>query len=277
MTGTQKTEKLDPFIQAKRKALQPYKDRPTQANLSVLQSARNQAKSKVRECVNDYWSNLCSAVQQASDTGNINAMYDGIKKAVGPTISKSSPLKSKSEDIISDRTKQLERWVEHYFELYSRENTVSKAALDAIERLTTLQKLDDLSSLEDVSKATDQLPSEKVPCKNCIPGEVIKAGNSSLLEPLHNLKCWEEGEVPQDIKNANIITLYKNKGDRSDCNNYRGISLLNIVGKLFARIILRRLQMLAERIYPESKCGFRSKRSTDDMIFSLRQLQEKCR
>ena len=58
---TENSEKLDPFVQAKRKASQAYKDRPTQANLSVLQSSRNQAKSKVRECVNDYWS--ISAVQ----------------------------------------------------------------------------------------------------------------------------------------------------------------------------------------------------------------------
>ena len=57
------------------------------------------------------------------------------------------------------------------------------------------------------------------------------------------------------MKDANIITLYKNKVDRSDCNNYRGITLLSIVGKLFARITLKRLKVLAE--------------STTDMVFSL--------
>ena len=56
-----------------------------------------------------------------------------------------------------------------------------------------------------------------------------------------------------------------------------GISHLNIVGKVYARVVLVRLQKLAERVYPESQCGFRAKRSTVDMIFSLRQLQEKCR
>ena len=79
------------------------------------------------------------------------------------------------------------------------------------------------------------------------------------------------------MRDANIVTLYKNKGDRSDCNNYRGISLLSIVGKAFAWVLLKRLQLLADRIYPESQCGFRAKRSTVDMIFSLRQLQEKSR
>ena len=74
-----------------------------------------------------------------------------------------------------------------------------------------------------------------------------------------------------------IVTLYKNKADRSDCNNYLGISLLSIVGKSFVRFILNRLQLLAERVYPESQCGFRAERTTIDMVFSLRQLQEKCR
>ena len=83
--------------------------------------------------------------------------------------------------------------------------------------------------------------------------------------------------MSQDMRDASIITLYKNKGDRSDCNNYRGISVLSIVGKTFARVMLNRLQTLVERVYPEAQCGFRAQRSTIDMIFSLRQLQEKCR
>ena len=49
------------------------------------------------------------------------------------------------------------------------------------------------------------------------------------------------------------------------------------MGKIFVLVILVRLQQLAERVYPESQCGFRSGRSTVDMIFSFRQLQKKCR
>ena len=70
------------------------------------------------------------------------------------------------------------------------------------------------------------------------------------------------------MRDAEIITLF---------NNYKGISLLNDIGKVFAKIILIRLQKLAERVYPESQCGFRAGRSTVDIVFSLRQLQEKCR
>ena len=79
------------------------------------------------------------------------------------------------------------------------------------------------------------------------------------------------------MRDSTIIIIYKIKGERNDCNNYRGISLRSIVGKVFARVILIRLQKLSERIYPESQCGFRAERSTIYMLFSLRQLQEKCR
>ena len=52
---------------------------------------------------------------------------------------------------------------------------------------------------------------------------------------------------------------------------------MGIAGKIFARVCLVRLQKLAARVYSESQFWFRSERSTIDMVFSLRQLQEKCR
>ena len=81
---------------------------------------------------------------------------------------------SMSGDIISDKTKQLKRWVEHYSELYLRKNT-----LDAIERLTTLQELDDVPSLENVSKEIDQLHSGKAPGKDSILGQVEPSGTAA--------------------------------------------------------------------------------------------------
>lgn len=73
---------------------------------------------------------------------------------------------------------------------------------------------------------------------------------------------------------CDILHLYN---FQSICDNYRVISLLSIIGKLFVQIVLRRIQKLANRIYPESQYGFKSNRSTVAMIFALRQLQEKCR
>jgi len=76
-----------------------------------------------------------------------------------------------------------------------------------------------------------------------------------------------------------IVHIFKNKGDRSVCDDYRGISLLSIPGKILGRIILNRLTQYVDKlgILPESQCGFRSGRGTTDMTFTFRQLQEKCK
>ncbi|VDM00437.1 unnamed protein product [Schistocephalus solidus] len=67
------------------------------------------------------------------------------------------------------------------------------------------------------------------------------------------------------------------KGNRQLCDNHRGISLLNIAGKIFARILLNRLNgHLEQDLLPKSGCGFRQHRGTTDMIFAARQLPEKC-
>ncbi|KAK3531334.1 hypothetical protein QTP70_018133 [Hemibagrus guttatus] len=66
--------------------------------------------------------------------------------------------------------------------------------------------------------------------------------------------------------------------DKSDCSNYRGITLLLITGKVLVRILLNRfVPTITEGIFPVSQCSFRANRSTNDMVLVLRQLQEKCR
>ena len=194
---------------------------------------------------------------------------------MGPVQNKTAPLKSSTGEVITDKGQQMERLVEHYSDLYSRQNVVTSAALDAIECLPTMEELNTEPTVEELSKAIDSLALGS----DGIPPDLVKHCKTTLLLPLHEVlcQCWQEGVVLQDMRDAKIITLYKNKGERTDCNNYRGILLLGIVGKVFARVILVRLQKLAERVYPESQCGFRAERSTLDMVFSLCQLQEKCR
>ncbi|KAL8578631.1 hypothetical protein ACOMHN_007089 [Nucella lapillus] len=252
---------LEPAISSKRTALLKYKENPSGKTFAALRKARSVTQRTARQCVNNYWQSLCQSIQLSADCGNIRAMYEGIKKAFGPSAIKIAPLKSTTGEIITNRTKQMERWAEYYQELYSRETIVTDTAVKNTCSLPVIEELDDPPTFEELSKAIDSLARSKAPGIDGIPPKVIKAGKqTSLLEHLHNLllQCWEDGTVPQDMRDANIITLYKNKGDRSDCNNYRGISLLSIVGKTFARVELNKLQSLAERVYPETQCGFRA-------------------
>ena len=115
---------------------------------------------------------------------------------------------------------------------------------------------------------------------NAIPAEVYKAGGLPIVEKLTELfQCmWRKEAIPQDFKDASIIHLYKRKGNPQVCDNHRGISRLSIAGKILAKILLNRPNAHLDQagLIPESQCGFRKDRGAIDMIFTARQLQEKC-
>ena len=95
-----------------------------------------------------------------------------------------------------------------------------------------------------------------------------------ILSEASGIKRREK--MPEDFRDALIVALYKNKGSKADCGKYRVISLLSIARKIIARIILNRLIAVSEVNLPEAQCGFRPGRSTVDMIFTVRQVQDKC-
>ncbi|MBJ5510277.1 hypothetical protein JGG51_24135, partial [Salmonella enterica subsp. enterica serovar Meleagridis] len=65
------------------------------------------------------------------------------------------------------------------------------------------------------------------------------------------------------------------KGNRKECSNYRGISLLSVPGKVYTSVLSKKIQRLVESQLGEEQCGFRGSRGCQDNIFILRQLSEK--
>ncbi|XP_047472864.1 uncharacterized protein LOC125027771 [Penaeus chinensis] len=169
-----KSKILNPVIVKKRQMQCVYNKHPIRENLYKLRQARNEAKQMVRRCANDYWMELSQCIENVSATGNIRAMYEGIKTATGPTQIKSAPLKSSSGELIVDKGKQLDRWKEHYSVLYSRQSTVSESAVAAMEQLGVLHELDEMPTISELSKAIDQLAPGKAPGSDEIPPDLIK-------------------------------------------------------------------------------------------------------
>ena len=106
---------------------------------------------------------------------------------------------------------------------------------------------------------------------------------SKLVEMLHSCRCmhavlhsaWNTGIIPTDWKRGLVVPLWKGKGDRKDCNNYRGVTLLSVTGKVFAQVILDRVRHhLVEHQRPEQS-GFTPKRSTINRILALRVLTKR--
>ena len=105
---------------------------------------------------------------------------------------------------------------------------------------------------------------------------MIKAGGRTICCAVHKLiiSIWNKEELPEEWKESIIVPIYK-KGDKTDCNNYRGISLLPTTYKILSNILLSRLIPYAEEVIGDHESGFRRNRSTTDHIFCIRQILEK--
>ena len=104
-----------------------------------------------------------------------------------------------------------------------------------------------------------------------IPAEVLKADPNLTAEALHPLvnEVWNQENYPADWKNGHLTVLPK-KGDLTKCENYRGIMLLSVPGKILSRIILNRMKTLVDRKLRNNQAGFRPNRSCADQITALR-------
>ena len=160
---------IQPALAAKRAALLAHKQKPSEKTLAALRAARINAQRIARRCAHDYWNNLCQNIQLSADMGNVRGMYEGMKKAFGPSVVKTAPLKSADGDIIKDRSKQMDRWAEHYQNLYSTVTTVTDAALEKAPVFPKMEELDEPPSIDELSKAITSLANGKASGSDNIP------------------------------------------------------------------------------------------------------------
>ena len=111
-------------------------------------------------------------------------------------------------------------------------------------------------TLEEITKLIQTQRNGKALGEDNISIELLKNGGLELHKYLHKLilNIWKYEKIPEEWTKAIIIPLLK-KGDRQECSNYRGISLLNIVYKIFSKLIQQRLRPYTENIIKEHQAG----------------------
>ena len=261
--------------------LQVIEDGNNEELAEAYRTCKQEAQRSLRAMKNSWWKARAAELQKAADKHDCKSFYQGLKAVYGPSYKTSPGIKSKDGVLLTEPAQVLDRWSEHFNGVLNQDSDFDMSVLDEIPQWDIKQSLSDLPTLEEVSLSIKQLTAGKAAGADGIPPDVFKCGGETIALKLLQLftQIWEEGEVPQDFKDADIVHLYKNKGDCKCCDNHRGISLLNIAGKIFARLMLNRLfkHTVSIGIIPESQCGFYPGRGTTDMNFAIRLLQEKCK
>ena len=131
---------------------------------------------------------------------------------------------------------------------------------------------------DEVITQLKRLKNGKAHGEDLLPNEFLKHSTNSLLKFILELfnAVFESGIVPTDWTIGLIRPIYKKKGNPDDPNNYRGITLLSCLGKLFTAVLNHRLNLYLEDFEKigNEQAGFRNNHSTLDHIFTLHSLLE---
>ena len=132
---------------------------------------------------------------------------------------------------------------------------------------------------EEILTCIKRLKNGKSPSyQDNILNEHIKETKDTVLPLYCKLfnKILDSGHLPQIWLEGSIIPIYKNKGERSDTSNYRPITILSCLGKLFTAVLNQRLTTFLDMndILDENQAGFRHGYACSDHIFTLHALIE---
>ena len=121
-----------------------------------------------------------------------------------------------------------------------------------------------------------KLDCSKAPGEDNITGGILQDGTESIVNFLTWLfnKCLQLCQVTKACQNAVMILLQK-RGNTSHIMNYRPISLLPIIYKVFSCILLQLILQTLDFHQPREQAGFRAGISTIDHLHVVNQLQEK--
>jgi hypothetical protein len=154
---------------------------------------------------------------------------------------------------VADCHSIVARWRNYFSQLFNMHGVkdVGQAEIHTAEPLVPEP------SASEVELAIDMLKSYKSPGIDQIPAELIKAKGRKICLEIHKLitSIWKKEKLPEEWKESIIVPIHK-KGDKTDCNNYRGISLLPTTYKVSSNILLSRLIPYVKEIIGDLQCGF---------------------
>ena len=249
-----------------------------------LKPKKNDPKSKVE------YAELCKTVRKriTEDVRKFNC--DLVRKAVEDNkslktakrqlcIGRKGVFALKRENgTITKNSKEIIHIVERFYnKLYKNDADKAENKEEEVERKEDEEAAPVVPVMEDeVCSAVKCMKKGKCPGEDGISVDIIAAAGEEVTKMLAHLftKCLKKSDVPEDWKNAIMVLLFK-KGEKENIKNYRPISLLSVMYKIFTKVLTNRIEGALDSAQPREQAGFRSGFSTIDHIQVIRQLIER--
>lgn len=254
----------------KYRALRQFRQTNTRNDLELYTSARNKFKAVTRQCKNDY--QKLNRRKLVESRNNSKSFWNNIKQSTNTNTHESN---------ISEHITSVE-WYNYFKNLFNE--SLDSANVDEIPILDNIRHDNDCEELNkqitglEVRESVFSLHSGKSPGPDGICAELYKTTidyTCPFLTRLFN-EIFDKGVVPESFGESIISPIHK-KGSLDDPGNFRGISLINTLCKIFMGIMSKRLQNWCDtyNVIDESQSGFRMHYSTIENIFCLQAVSQK--
>ena len=220
----------------KKKVMDAKSQRLKERHQEMYRAANKEVKRRTRADKRKYIENLASQAEEEAARNEQGTVYKIIKIITGKCHITNVLVKDKNGILLTSEGEQQRRWTKHFRELLDRPPPPTVVP-NIQEAATDLDISTDVPTRRKIIQAINSLKNGKAPGHDNLNAELFKADPelaATILTPLFT-KIWEREEIPTDWSRGVIIKIPK-KGSLSDCNNWRGITLLSVPSKIFCKV-----------------------------------------
>ena len=242
----QATDTLQPLLDAKKRVQDKVLQAINTANRREFWEHQRTVKCAVDAGKEEWISELASIAEKARKDGKQRwtctrqlQMTHAGRRPTRPTA-----MWKENGEVTRSPEEVKQRWHDHFNDVLNVPSQYRQETIDEIPSHPTEWELDDSPTCEKLTAALSKLKRGKAGGKTGImPQLIVHCTGAELIDRLLQLtQCvWQEGTVVENGRDAEIVPIPK-KGNLKLCDNWRGISLSDVVGKVFARILQERLQ-----------------------------------
>ncbi|KAK3569488.1 hypothetical protein QTP86_031417, partial [Hemibagrus guttatus] len=228
-------------VKLKKESYRAWLARGTLEAAEAYRQAKRTTAAVVSEAKTRVWEEFGEAMEKDYRTASgkfwqtVRRLRRGKQLSANTVYSGGGELLASTGDIVG-------RWKEYFEDLLNPTDTPSVEEPEAED-----SEVDSFITQAEVTEVVQQLLGGKAPGVDEIRPEYLKSLDVvglSWLTRLCNI-AWRSGTVPLDWATGVLVPLFK-KGDRRVCSNYRGITLLSLPGKVYSRVLQRRVRPVLE-------------------------------
>lgn len=249
----------------------------------VYRTAANVVKRAVQRDKKTWIDDMVTQLENAGSTRKPD-FFKRVRSIFAPKVKRAVNIRDKEGQLLDTEGERLSRWHEWGEAIFDVQPSARwtdddyarvSGGLGRYESGDNAALRDSKPTEVEIARAVAKLASNKAADRDGVIAEMLKSlGKGALLEVAKIIhEIWDTETGPASWSTVDIIPVYKGKGDVTQCDSYRPISLIDMISKAFGTLIRARVEKLVDPKLHECQAGFRKGRSCQDMIFTLRMLR----